>query len=162
AKWEKDEQFCETDVKTREDFKGRRVLDFTDVGVFDFLIGNLDRHHVELFEHFGNDTSLIHLDNGRGFGKSKYDCMSCMSPVRQCCMIRLSTLAKLVKLYIGPDSLSHVLRKSLEADPLSPILWEPHLDSVDRRVGQILKVISECITKKGKPWQEVIIDDGFY
>ncbi|KAK0049111.1 extracellular serine/threonine protein kinase FAM20C [Biomphalaria pfeifferi] len=162
ARWEQDEQFCETEVKTREDFKGRRVLDFTDVGVFDFLIGNLDRHHIELFEHFGNDTSLIHLDNGRGFGKSKYDCMSCMSPVRQCCMIRLSTLAKLVKLYIGPDSLSHVLRKSLEADPLSPILWEPHLDSVDRRVGQILKVISECINKKGKPWQEVIIDDGFY
>ncbi|MGH0119406.1 UNVERIFIED_CONTAM: hypothetical protein FKN15_022541 [Acipenser sinensis] len=28
--------------------------------------GNLDRHHYETFERFGNDTFLIHLDNGRG------------------------------------------------------------------------------------------------
>ncbi|XP_055876662.1 extracellular serine/threonine protein CG31145-like [Biomphalaria glabrata] len=161
ATWELSEDYCETNVKKREGFQGRKLLDYSDIGVFDFLIGNLDRHHVELFQQFNNDTFILHLDNGRGFGKSKYDCMSCMSPVRQCCMIRRSTLAKLVKLYIGPDSLSHVLRKSLEADPLSPILWEPHLDALDRRVGQILKVVRDCIAKKGKLWHEVIIDDGY-
>lgn len=30
-----------------------------------FLIGNMDRHHYETFEEFGNETFLIHLDNGR-------------------------------------------------------------------------------------------------
>ena len=28
--------------------------------------GNMDRHHYETFEKFGNDTFLLHLDNGRG------------------------------------------------------------------------------------------------
>lgn len=27
--------------------------------------GNLDRHHYETFKDFGNDTFLLHLDNGR-------------------------------------------------------------------------------------------------
>lgn len=30
------------------------------------LSGNMDRHHYETFEKFGNDTFLLHLDNGRG------------------------------------------------------------------------------------------------
>ncbi|KAH9502553.1 hypothetical protein Btru_068975 [Bulinus truncatus] len=158
AKWELSEDFCDTDVKGH--FDTRRILDFTDLGVFDFLTGNLDRHHVEFFEQFGNDTFLLHYDNGRGFGRSKYDCTSCIAPLRQCCLIRLSTLSKLVKLYIGPDSLSHVLRESLKTDPSYPVLWEPHLDALDRRVGKILQVVSGCINKKGKAWQEVVIDDG--
>lgn len=28
--------------------------------------GNMDRHHYETFEKFGNKTFIIHLDNGRG------------------------------------------------------------------------------------------------
>lgn len=28
-------------------------------------LGNMDRHHYETFEKFGNDTFLLHLDNGR-------------------------------------------------------------------------------------------------
>ena len=27
--------------------------------------GNMDRHHYETFEKFGNDTVLLHIDNGR-------------------------------------------------------------------------------------------------
>lgn len=27
--------------------------------------GNMDRHHYETFEKFGNYTFLLHLDNGR-------------------------------------------------------------------------------------------------
>ncbi|KAG7219231.1 hypothetical protein CRUP_013010, partial [Coryphaenoides rupestris] len=26
---------------------------------------NMDRHHYETFEKFGNQTFLLHLDNGR-------------------------------------------------------------------------------------------------
>lgn len=37
-------------------------------GLFPSLcsIGNMDRHHYETFEKFGNETFIIHLDNGRG------------------------------------------------------------------------------------------------
>lgn len=74
-------------------------------------------------------------------------------------MIRLSTLTKLIKLYTGPDSLSHVLRHSMTSDPLNPILTESHLDALDRRISKILHVINECIVN-GKLWDKVIIDDG--
>lgn len=29
--------------------------------------GNMDRHHYETFEKFGNNTFLLHLDNGRAW-----------------------------------------------------------------------------------------------
>ncbi|BFZ03723.1 hypothetical protein BsWGS_06762 [Bradybaena similaris] len=159
AYWEVYDDLCEK-VKEKHPYnEGRRLLDVLDMSVFDFLTGNLDRHHYETFRDFGNDTFILHLDNGRAFGKSKYDCISCLAPVRQCCMIRLSTLTKLVKFYLGPDSLSHVLRLSMKSDPLNPILFEPHLDALDRRVSKILHVINGCL-KNGSSWNEVIIDDG--
>ena len=74
-------------------------------------------------------------------------------------MIRLSTLSKLVKLYIGPESLSQVMRASLTTDPLNPILIEPHLDALDRRLSKILHVIHGCV-REGREWKEVVIDDG--
>ncbi|KAK7003452.1 Extracellular serine/threonine protein kinase fam20c [Biomphalaria glabrata] len=160
TRWEKDDTFCDTDVKTNSNYSMRTLLNYMDVSVMDFLTGNLDRHHTEVFKEFKQETFFIHFDNGRGFGKSKYDCWSCMAPVRQCCLIRLSTLAKLLKLYIGPDSLSQVLRESLKADPSFPVLWEPHLDALDRRLGKLLSAISDCINVKGKAWQDVVIDDG--
>ena len=34
--------------------------------MFSFLFsGNMDRHHYETFVDFGNETFLLHLDNGR-------------------------------------------------------------------------------------------------
>lgn len=46
---------------------------------------------------FGNDTFLIHLDHGRAFGKPKHDEVSILAPLYQCCIIRKSTLEKLLK-----------------------------------------------------------------
>lgn len=42
------------------------VLIVADVFGLCFLTGNMDRHHYETFEKFGNETFIIHLDNGRG------------------------------------------------------------------------------------------------
>lgn len=39
------------------------------------------------------------------------------------------------------------MRESLMVDPLSPILWEPHLEALDRRVTIILQGIRDCIKK---------------
>lgn len=32
----------------------------------------MDRHHYETFEKFGNETFIIHLDNGRGWDEAPY------------------------------------------------------------------------------------------
>ncbi|CAL1542632.1 unnamed protein product [Lymnaea stagnalis] len=164
AEWESDPTYCERRLKNNKNnteyTSGRLLLDIIDMAILDFFTGNMDRHFYERFTEFGADTFLIHYDNGKGFGRAKDDCMTCLAPVQQCCMIRLSTLAKLVKLYQGPDSLGQVLRDSMTSDPLSPILLDHHLDALDRRVGIVLKTIHRCI--KGKTsWSSVVIDDGY-
>jgi len=68
-----------------------------DMSVLDFLTGNMDRHHYETFQMFGNDTFTVHLDHGRGFGKAFHDEMSILSPIRQCCILRKSTLRTLLR-----------------------------------------------------------------
>lgn len=56
------------------------------------------------------------------------------------------------------DPLSKVLRDSINVDPVSPILWEPHLAAVDRRIGLILDAIRKCIEKAENPLQDEVND----
>lgn len=46
---------------------------------------------------FGNDTFTLHCDHGRGFGKAFHDELTILAPVLQCCMIRASTLRRLLE-----------------------------------------------------------------
>lgn len=39
------------------------------------------------------------------------------------------------------------MRESMGVDPVSPILWEPHLEALDRRVVIILQGIRDCLKK---------------
>ncbi|MGH0172319.1 UNVERIFIED_CONTAM: hypothetical protein FKN15_067241, partial [Acipenser sinensis] len=110
--------------------------------------GNLDRHHYETFERFGNDTFLIHLDNGRGFGRHSHDEISILAPLRQCCRIKRSTYLRLQLLSQEEYRLSDVLRESLSRDPLSPVLSEPHLSALDRRLDTVLRAVSTCVTSQ--------------
>lgn len=50
------------------------------------------------------------------------------------------------------------MRRSLSRDPLNPILLEPQLLALDRRLRIVLKVVYECIDKNGE--KEVVVDDG--
>lgn len=43
------------------------------------------------------------------------------------------------------------MRKSMSQDPIAPILWEPHLVALDRRVDIILKGIRDCLQKGEEP-----------
>uniref|UniRef100_A0A8B9GS04 FAM20C golgi associated secretory pathway kinase a n=1 Tax=Astyanax mexicanus TaxID=7994 RepID=A0A8B9GS04_ASTMX len=85
AEWEVDPDFCDEVKQTPPYDRGTRLLDIMDMTIFDFLMGNMDRHHYETFEKFGNETFIIHLDNGRGFGKHRHDEMSILVPLSQCC-----------------------------------------------------------------------------
>ncbi|XP_016035906.2 extracellular serine/threonine protein CG31145 isoform X1 [Drosophila simulans] len=147
AQWETDANYCALvrDIPPYDD--GRRLYDLMDMAVFDFLTGNMDRHHYETFKVYGNETFPLHLDHGRGFGRPFHDELSILAPVLQCCLIRKSTLVKLLEFHNGPKPLSQLMGESLSQDPVSPVLWQPHLEALDRRTGIILQSIRDCIKR---------------
>ncbi|XP_022060598.1 extracellular serine/threonine protein kinase FAM20C [Acanthochromis polyacanthus] len=157
AEWEVDPDYCEEVKQTPPYDSGTRLLDIMDMTIFDFLMGNMDRHHYETFEKFGNETFIIHLDNGRGFGKHSHDEMSILVPLTQCCRVRKSTHLRLQLLAKEEYKLSMLMAESLVRDRLSPILIQPHLDAMDRRLRHVLKVLSECVEKEG--YSYVVEDD---
>ncbi|KFP84983.1 Extracellular serine/threonine protein kinase FAM20C, partial [Apaloderma vittatum] len=147
AEWEVDPDYCEEVKQTPPYDSGTRILDIMDMTVFDFLMGNMDRHHYETFEKFGNETFIIHLDNGRGFGKYSHDELSILVPLNQCCRIRKSTYLRLQLLAKEEYKLSLLMKESLLKDKIAPILYQPHLEAMDRRLRIVLKAVSDCIEK---------------
>ena len=39
------------------------------------------------------------------------------------------------------------MRDSMSNDPIAPVLWDPHLEALDRRVVIILQGIRDCLKK---------------
>ncbi|XP_077979922.1 extracellular serine/threonine protein kinase FAM20C-like isoform X3 [Glandiceps talaboti] len=149
AAWEDDPYYCEQ-VRYKHPYNsGRRLLDLMDLAVYDFLTGNMDRHHYETFEKFGNYTYPLHLDQGRAFGKHAHDEMSILAPIKHCCLMRKSTYQRLEVLATEKYKLSDVMRDSMYYDKIAPVLFEPHLEALDRRVQIILKIVHLCIQEEG-------------
>uniref|UniRef100_A0A672KIT4 Extracellular serine/threonine protein kinase FAM20C-like n=1 Tax=Sinocyclocheilus grahami TaxID=75366 RepID=A0A672KIT4_SINGR len=157
AEWEVDPDYCEEVKQTPPYDSGTRLLDIMDMTIFDFLMGNMDRHHYETFEKFGNETFIIHLDNGRGFGKHSHDELSILVPLSQCCRVKRSTHLRLQLLAKEEFRLSALMEESLQTDTLSPILIRPHLEAMDRRLHLVLQVLADCIEKEG--YSNVVEDD---
>ncbi|XP_049948239.1 extracellular serine/threonine protein CG31145-like [Schistocerca serialis cubense] len=147
AQWENDPDYCSLVRDIPPYDSGRRLLDLMDMAVFDFLTGNMDRHHYETFRMFGNDTFPLHLDHGRGFGRPFHDEMSILAPVIQCCLLRQSTLTTLLRYHNGPRKLSDAMRDAMQKDPVAPVLWEPHLAALDRRVRIVLQAVRDCVAR---------------
>ncbi|KAL4091234.1 hypothetical protein QTP88_025956 [Uroleucon formosanum] len=159
AKWETDPNYCELVRNLPPYNSGRRMLDIMDLSVFDFLMGNMDRHHYETFTLFGNDSFPIHLDHGRAFGKAFHDEMSILAPIIQCCHIRKSTLEILLRFH-NFKKLSKHMRESMDDDQLSPVLWEPHLTAMDRRVGLVLQKVRECLSVSTMSGEDAVVDES--
>ncbi|XP_061438705.1 extracellular serine/threonine protein kinase FAM20C-like [Rhineura floridana] len=157
AQWELNDDYCAEVRQTPPYDNISRLLGLIDMTVLDFLMGNMDRHHYETFEKFGNDTFLLHLDNGRGFGRHSHDEMSILAPLQQCCIIKKSTFLRLQLLAMEPYRLSDVMRESLANDRLSPVLAEPHLEALDRRLRKILSMVENCM--KNAEHKEVLVND---
>ncbi|XP_047995160.1 extracellular serine/threonine protein CG31145-like [Leguminivora glycinivorella] len=134
------------------------MLDLMDMAIFDFLTGNMDRHHYETFKMFGNETFPLHLDQGRAFGKAFHDELSILAPLLQCCLVRQTTLATLLKFHNGKP-LSSSLRDAMKVDPVSPVLWEPHMAALDRRTAIILDAIRKCVQKSEAPVDNNDVND---
>ncbi|XP_003224754.2 pseudokinase FAM20A [Anolis carolinensis] len=148
--WEVNPLYCNTVKEIYPYNTGSRLLNIIDMAIFDFLIGNMDRHHYEMFTKFGDDGFLLHLDNARGFGKHSHDEISILAPLEQCCIIKKTTLLRL-QLLAQPDyKLSDIMRESLMRDRLTPVLTEPHLLALDRRLHIILKTVEKCIEANGE------------
>uniref|UniRef100_A0A452SM68 FAM20A golgi associated secretory pathway pseudokinase n=1 Tax=Ursus americanus TaxID=9643 RepID=A0A452SM68_URSAM len=156
--WEVNPLYCNTVKQTYPYNSSNRLLNIIDMAIFDFLIGNMDRHHYEMFTKFGDDGFLIHLDNARGFGRHSQDELSILSPLSQCCRIKKKTLLHLQLLAQADYRLSDVMRESLLEDQLSPVLTEPHLLALDRRLQIILQTVEACVEAHGE--QSVVATDS--
>lgn len=157
AEWEVDPDYCEEVRQTPPYDSSHRLLDVMDMTIFDFLMGNMDRHHYETFEKFGNETFIIHLDNGRGFGKHSHDELSILVPLQQCCRIRRSTYLRLQLLAQEEHRLSLLMAEALRADRVAPVLLQPHLEALDRRLRIVLRAVGDCVEKDGL--HSVVEDD---
>lgn len=47
------------------------------------------------------------------------------------------------------------MRKSMENDPIAPVLWEPYYAALDRRVGHILQEVRLCMNRTSEYIQEM-------
>lgn len=155
ARWEYDESYCDAVKKTSPYDSGPRLLDIIDTAVFDYLIGNADRHHYESFQDDEGASMLILLDNAKSFGNPVLDERSILAPVYQCCIIRVSTWNRLN--YLKNGVLKSALKSAMAHDPISPVLSDPHLDTVEQRLLNVLATIKQCTDQFGT--DTVLVED---
>ncbi|XP_016060521.1 PREDICTED: glycosaminoglycan xylosylkinase isoform X1 [Miniopterus natalensis] len=177
ARWEYDESYCDAVKKTSPYDSGPRLLDIIDTAVFDYLIGNADRHHYESFQDDEGASMLILLDNAkrpalcfglpdpsaittnfqekRSFGNPSLDERSILAPLYQCCIIRVSTWNRLN--YLKNGVLKSALKSAMAHDPISPVLSSPHLDAVDQRLLSVLATVKQCTDQFGM--DTVLVED---
>jgi hypothetical protein len=155
--------YCRRTVRQTWPFNNDSAfLHVVDAHIFDFLTGNMDRHHYDMLSSLGNDSFFILFDNGKGFRSSREDEMSLLLPLIQCCLVRLSTVERFLSFQDSPGGnalrLSDLLRRSLATEQLAdPVLTEAHLAAVDRRVAIVLDEVYRCMQRST---HRVIIDDG--
>ncbi|XP_054168491.1 glycosaminoglycan xylosylkinase-like isoform X4 [Oppia nitens] len=144
ALWETDAEFCDKVLK-RVALRPR-LLDLIDASILDFLIGNADRHHYEVFKDVPNSAVLL-IDNGKSFGNPDFHELSILYPLLQCCHVRRSTVARLRLVAALP--LSHAVQYLLSDDALWPLLTREHLSALDVRARRVLAAVEFCLETKG-------------
>lgn len=157
ADWETNTNFCYEQIFSDIKYHSKLLLDLIDMALFDFITGNIDRHHYERISSLSKNSFLIHLDNGKSFIRADFDELFILAPLKQCCLIRYSTFNQMKYLY--RNKFSKLLDKSLMVDSLYPILTINHYEAVDRRLRIILNTVNECV-ERYSPVQ-VVVDDGF-
>ncbi|KAK2101120.1 Glycosaminoglycan xylosylkinase [Saguinus oedipus] len=118
SRWEYDESYCDAVKKTSPYDSGPCFLDIIDTAVFDYLIGNADRHHYESFQDDEDTSLLICPDNAESFGNPSLDERSILAPLYQCCIIRVSTWNRLN--YLKNGVLKSAFKYAMAYDPQFP------------------------------------------
>uniref|UniRef100_A0A8C6T682 FAM20 C-terminal domain-containing protein n=1 Tax=Neogobius melanostomus TaxID=47308 RepID=A0A8C6T682_9GOBI len=142
AQWEKDPDYCDTVKQAPPYDRGTRLVDVIDMAVLDFLMSNMDRHHYETFEKFGNETFLLHLDNGRAFGRHSID-----EPTILDAPLHTAAPASLVPPQLPSVGCAAGVSVPGPSKCGGPLLSENHLSALDRRLDTVLKTVRECQNK---------------
>lgn len=71
--------------------------------------------------------------------------------------IRRSTYLRLQLLAQEEHRLSLLMAESLRADRVAPVLFQPHLEALDRRLRIVLRAVGVCVEKDGL--HSVVEDD---
>lgn len=64
-----------------------------------------------------------------------------------------------ISFHNGKTPLSGAMRTAMAVDPIAPVLWEPHLVALDRRVAVVLQAVRDCVAKNQRtadvlaPWE---------
>ena len=64
TRWETDESYCNSLLSPDSNYY-HILPDIWDTTVFDYLIGNADRHHFETLASLGKSGRLLHIDSGK-------------------------------------------------------------------------------------------------
>lgn len=161
ALWEIDDNYCDK-VKETKSYSidtSSRLLDLVDTAIFDFLMGNGDRHHYELIQANFHNPAVLLIDNGKSLGDPSVDHFDILAPLYQCCLIHKTTWDRL-KLLSG-GTLSKSLRELLEHEAklaeVSPLITEAHLKAMDRRLLAVFSAVEVCLKENKNP-TNVILD----
>ncbi|VDP00666.1 unnamed protein product [Soboliphyme baturini] len=123
-------------------------LDLIDMAVFDYLMGNADRHLLEFTaSKVYQFQRLALLDNGKGLRNSNVDELSILAPLYQCCRIRNSTYLSLLR--FAQQDIATALDTQLRVDHLYPVLTEAGLAAIYRRHRHVLALLRLCVEKYG-------------
>lgn len=71
--------------------------------------------------------------------------------------IRKSTYLRLQLLAKEEYKLSLLMAESLRQDRVAPVLFQPHLEALDRRLRLVLQAVGDCVGKDGL--HRVVDDD---
>lgn len=138
--WEIDNDYCK---KVRKSMIYRRILNFVDIAIFDFLIQNGDRHGYEVYK-----DKIVLLDNGKGLGNPFVDTVDILAPLYQCCIINSSTWRRLELISGGSLTESIKLLASIVGEKIAT---EEHYQAVERRLLKVYAVMQYCFSKYGEP-----------
>ncbi|XP_038639900.1 extracellular serine/threonine protein kinase FAM20C-like [Scyliorhinus canicula] len=117
-----------------------------------FYFSDFERHNAEIaaFHLDRCKCSISFLPYFSRFGRHSRDEPSILVPLQQCCRIRRGTFLRLQLLATESYRFSDVMRESLQSDGLAPILSEPHLIALNRRLLTILETVKDCISRHGE------------
>ncbi|XP_070207560.1 glycosaminoglycan xylosylkinase-like [Littorina saxatilis] len=121
-------------------------LDLVDSAILHYIITNADRK-TNWVNNGIYQNLFVMLDNGKSFQDPGRDEWLLLAPLFQCCRVRQTTYERLRVLEKGV--LSSVMREVLKADPVSPVLTDPHLTAMDRRLAHVILEIQECARTQG-------------
>ena len=128
-----------------------RPAELSDLILFDYLIGNLDRWGGSFtnVRTLGPDGPLVYIDNANGFHRGREPDEQARAQLAAVQKMRLSTVEALEAFDIAE------LRETMAQDPVAPVLTEQHFDDLQARRQEILDHIAAMQAEFGEeatPW----------